>query len=58
MAIAIQSSGESLADLILQKARLERVQVGWETALSIALAVTAIAAFLVFVFDFGVEEII
>jgi low affinity Fe/Cu permease len=51
---ADQSS--ELARLNGRKNGLEKIQTGWETALSIALLVTAVAAFLVFVFDWRVRK--
>ena len=45
-----------LAILNARKAGIERRQAGWEFALSVALLVTAIAAFLVFVFDWRVRK--
>lgn len=49
-------SNTEVASLTSQKTRLESTQSGWELALSIALAVTAIAALLVFLFDLGVRK--
>jgi len=49
-----QSSG--LASLEAIKANLEKKQAGWEVALSIALLVTAVAAFMVFIFDWRVRK--
>jgi hypothetical protein len=44
------------SELLRQKNRLERAQHGWETAMSVALAVTAIAALLVFIFDTSIRR--
>ena len=58
IAMTVQPTGEKtdLSALTLRKSRLEHTQSGWELALSIALGVAAVVAFLLFIFDFGVRR--
>ena len=51
-----KSITQALKALASEKASLEKVQLGWENALSIALGVTAIAALLIFLFDLQVRR--